>query len=506
MKAQVKSCMTAGVAIVGAGAIALTPIAPTPPNAYARTTGVANVDLLAYSPPSLPMTNDLVAAIQTITQGPGQSALRVWEAAFITPLRMLAIPGAIPQGPEAVQLALASLIVNLVDGPLWAADPTIDALKVLLPTLSADITNFRNNVLWQGTQDINAFLLNLLGLPDPETAANAPIVAANPLAQPIADLLALKQGLGTSALRFAEAALITPLRILDIPGAIPQGPEAVQLAVASLIVNLVDGPLWVADPMIDALKAVLPAASAGITDFRNNVLWQATQDINSTLLGILGLPDPEKIGQQPEPNNPEPGVLNNQTESNAGGESLDSVTSTRGALRSLRNAFVVGGKGVAVEDVAVKDVAVEDVVVKDVAVKDVSVKDVAVEGVVVKDVVVGGKGVAVEGVAVKDVAVKDVAVKDVAVKDVVVKGSPADSAVGTDGSAATADSDSSQSKRAVAKTNRQAVKTERQLQRATAKADRQAAKADRQQQRQAAKADNSNGAGSSTKAVGAHRK
>jgi hypothetical protein len=310
MKAQVKSCMTAGIAMVGAGAIAMTPIAPLPPSAYARTAVVENVNLLAYSPnaPLAYSPNALVAANQaidprnafqdlfTLAQGLGDSGLRFGEAVVITPGRMLAVLTAMAQGPEAVKFALASLIVNLVDGPLWVADPTINALKAVLPAFSANITNFRNNVLWQGTQDVNAFLLNLLGLPDPEHPE---------LPAPKSGLLSFVEGLGASALRFAEAVVITPGRALAVLAAMPQGPEAVKFALASLCVNLIDGPLWVADPTINGLKALFPALATDITNFRNNVLWQATQDINAFKLNLLGLPDPE----HPELPTPKSGLL-----------------------------------------------------------------------------------------------------------------------------------------------------------------------------------------------------
>jgi hypothetical protein len=52
MKAQVKNYVTAGIAIVGASAIAVTPISAVPPNQMVRATDVESVNLLAQPTPS----------------------------------------------------------------------------------------------------------------------------------------------------------------------------------------------------------------------------------------------------------------------------------------------------------------------------------------------------------------------------------------------------------------------------------------------------------------------
>lgn len=337
MKANVKSYMTAGVAIVGAGAIAMTPIAPPPaaPNSGIRT---YEVSLTAMSEaaearqqqfalasmsggdpfaglmdfiegsvaawkapgprPYVPV-HGLIDGLGHIGQGVVATGLRLGETAIITPLRFLALAGAFAggTGPQAVK----DLVANLVDGPLWVADPVFYALRDALPAPLGGpgglIEQFRNGI-WAGTQEINAFIL------DPGAAVRAFVegtMAAYkapgprpyvPVGGPFDGMARVVEGSIATGMRFIEASIVTPLRVLALAGQIAEGNGVV--ALRELITNIVDGPLWVVDPVLYGLRDAVPAVFGGgpghlIEQFRNG-LWQLTERINEVVTSLLQTP------------------------------------------------------------------------------------------------------------------------------------------------------------------------------------------------------------------------
>lgn len=341
MKSSAKSYMSAGVAIVGAGVIAAGPIAPLPDNApfasrtqeFTMLAHVAAADpntefhnllagfdpaaalrafiegtLLAYSRPGpvpyTPVTGPLDGASR-IGEGVLASGLRFGANFVITPVRFVELIGAIAQGQGAP--ALSALVENLVDGPLWTVDPVLYALRDALPAPLGGpdgyIENFRNE-LWKATQEINA------ALHDPTGAVRDFVEATllaysrpgpvpfTPVTGPFDGLARVSEGLIASGMRLVAAAIMTPLGFVQLAGAIAQGNGAQGLSV--LIENLVDGPLWVADPLLYGLRDALPAPLGGpgdlVEDFRNGI-WAASEQINSAIRAILGLPEPN-AGQQ----------------------------------------------------------------------------------------------------------------------------------------------------------------------------------------------------------------
>ncbi|BBZ64329.1 alpha/beta hydrolase family protein [Mycolicibacterium monacense] len=110
-----------------------------------------------YTPPSGPVDSAF-----DVTEGLSASALRLLAATVLGPTRLAALAEG---GPEA----LADLIENTVDAPLWIADPALYGLRDALPEDAADtVTEFRDS-LWTLTERINEALLGAL-----EDLPNAP--------------------------------------------------------------------------------------------------------------------------------------------------------------------------------------------------------------------------------------------------------------------------------------------------------------------------------------------
>ena len=132
---------------------------------------------------------------------------------------------------------------------------------------------------------------------DPDTSANAG--APSPV-------VTLGLGVGGSATRLAESFVLTPLTPVAVLAAVAEG-KPLNQALYEGIRNNVDGPLWTADPTIDAVAKVLPPALGGGTDgvhesdngtdgaiinFRDDVLWKTTAAIRTPIRDALGATDP----------------------------------------------------------------------------------------------------------------------------------------------------------------------------------------------------------------------
>ena len=122
MKERVQGCVTVGVAMVGAGALALAPMAPQPA-VQMRAVEVSKVNLLAET---LPTT--LQAKLAELGAGVGESGLRLAQSSLQGLLGPIALAQALGDD-EAVK----AIIADYVDGPLYVADPTIFALDNVLP-------------------------------------------------------------------------------------------------------------------------------------------------------------------------------------------------------------------------------------------------------------------------------------------------------------------------------------------------------------------------------------
>ena len=279
MNTRVQCGVTAGVAIVGAGLMAVAPL--TVPSTVAQpTTHVTGVELAAA-------TNPLEELAEGLTQT-GQNAA---GAAALSPLSPAVAAIALAGGDSDL---LYSVIRQSIDAPLWAADPTINALAAVLPAPlgggKADETaepgdgaliQFRDNVLWAATNAIRTPIGQALGAHEP-----------NPNENPVATFAG---ALGKSGERFVEGAALAPLGLIPIVQAIAEGNEA-DLYVA--IRQYIDAPLWVADPVLgtdpdaqvppEGLKALLPDRADDIQDFRDGVLWNATNTTRTAVANVLG--------------------------------------------------------------------------------------------------------------------------------------------------------------------------------------------------------------------------
>jgi hypothetical protein len=346
MQVNVKSYMTAGVAMVGAGAIALAPISP-PADTSDKGVGTYEVSLAAAShfqqqqdafaaslasnpissliegiidaykaPGNRPYeaTTGIIDGVVHIGQGVAASGLRFGDAMIRTPLRFAALPFAFlgGTGPEAV----SDLITNLVDGPLWVIDPILYGLRDSLPApfggTDGIIQKFRDQVLWMGTQEINDFIANPAGalrsfvdgiMSAYAAPGNRPYEAVT---GPFASMGHITEGFIASGMRFVEAAIITPLRFAYLPLAFANGtgPQAV----SQFITDLVDGPLWVADPILYGLRDALPSPFGGPGDsvmlnFRNG-LWALTEQINDAIGSLFGAPAAPAVNELSEKSGP----------------------------------------------------------------------------------------------------------------------------------------------------------------------------------------------------------
>lgn len=294
MYVGVKQSMTAATALLAAGAItigpAISPVSAQAPEAL-RSAHVADISLLASPDP--------IAAFEGFTE----SGLRLIQAVAQLPLAAVAAGLAIADGDPQ---AFYNSIRQVIDAPLWVIDPALGidqtslsggGLAALFPDQAGDIQAFRNDVLWAATNQFRSSIADLLGVADTST----PLDVLTPLA-------GFAAGVADSAFRLAEGLVLAPFgplkAIMDIVGGMEPN-----LAVYNMLNNYISAPLWVADSFMGTgptqqtvpigLKALLPNRADGIQDFRNDVLWKATNSVREVVRDALGV-DPSE-----NPNNPQ---------------------------------------------------------------------------------------------------------------------------------------------------------------------------------------------------------
>jgi hypothetical protein len=329
MKASAKTYMTAGVALVGAGVIAASPVTPTPANSedatrshevalMAATQTQREIDaamallegfepggaveafingtLEAFNKPG-PVPYDPVTGpidgLSRIGQGFAASGLRLGATA-LAPLRLIELGQAIADGNGTE--GFAALVENIVDAPLWVVDPALYGLRDALPAPLGGpdgvIENFRNQ-LWKLTEEINA------GLQDPGAAVQGFVkqtieaferpgpVAYEEVTGPIDGLSRVAEGAIATVLRIATATVLGPVGVVQAAAAFAQGDTDKALAAVE---NLVDGPLWAVDPALYGLRDALPAPLGGpkafVENFRNG-LWSGTERINGAIRDVV---------------------------------------------------------------------------------------------------------------------------------------------------------------------------------------------------------------------------
>jgi hypothetical protein len=296
VKEHVQGYVTAGVALLGAGVIAATPAAP--PSEVVRASGDA-VNLMA-------------SPIEILAGGIGQSAVNLAESFVLTSQGLIPITEAIAAADQTTNPELYGAIRNYIDGPLFVIDPTLAAINAVVPppvgggtgdfqqTSDSAIKAFRVQYLFGPTQAARDIFADALAVDD----AGVPIPGVSPSAA-----VTLALGVGGSALRLSESIAQAQLIPITIAADVASG-TAFNQAVYNAVRNVIDAPLYIADPTIDALAKVLPAPVGGtdgdptqdlpnatgtdgdLIHFRDNVLWKATSDIRTPIRDALGAHDP----------------------------------------------------------------------------------------------------------------------------------------------------------------------------------------------------------------------
>lgn len=298
MPVGVKQSMTGATALLAAGAIAIGPaIGPVGAQAPAalRAAQVADINLMA--------TPDPIAALEGFTE----SGLRLVQGIAELPVAAIAAALAIADGDPQ---AFYNSIRQVIDAPLWVIDPALGinqtsltgkGLAALFPDHADDIQAFRNDVLWAATDSFRSSIADLLGVEDTST----PLDVLTPLAGFAAGAL-------DSGYRLVEGLALAPFAplkaIVDIAGGMEPN-----VAVYNMLDSFISAPLWVADSFMGTgptqqaipigLKALLPNRAEGIQDFRNDVLWKATNSVREVVREALGV-DPSE-----NPNNPQTALV-----------------------------------------------------------------------------------------------------------------------------------------------------------------------------------------------------
>jgi hypothetical protein len=114
---------------------------------------------------------------------------------------------------------------------------------------------------------------------------------------------ALVEGLAESGIRAGSGVALAPISPILAGAALASGDNQ---RAYSVIRQSIDAPLWAADPAINGLAAALPAPLGGgtadnqgnqpgdgaIVQFRDNVLWAATNAIRTPIRDALGAAEP----------------------------------------------------------------------------------------------------------------------------------------------------------------------------------------------------------------------
>lgn len=280
MHVDVKQSMTAATALLAAGAITISPVIAQAPEALRAAH--ADVSLVASPNP--------IAALE----GFAESGLRLAQGLALLPLAPIAAALAVADGDTQ---AFYNAIRQVIDAPLWVIDPALGinqtnltgkGLAALFPDQADDIQAFRNDVLWAATNQFRSSIADFLGVADTST----PLDVLTPLA-------GFAAGIADSGFRLAQGLVLAPLAPLNAIMEIAGGVEP-NVAVFNMLDSFISAPLWVADPFMGTgpanqvtpigLKALLPNRADGIQEFRNDVLWKATDDVREFVREALGVP------------------------------------------------------------------------------------------------------------------------------------------------------------------------------------------------------------------------
>lgn len=288
-KDRVQGCVAAGVALVGAGVMAVSAVAPQAPNVLKAQNAQVELAAVISGPPA-----ELFAL----------SGVRAAQAFVGAPLGFAAAAAALAEGDD---VKAYQALEAVIDGPLWAADPAIYALDDLFPAPiggqpvneqtgpnTSAITQFRANVLIAARDALRDFANQAVGTTGATgattLAATQPTYTDGP-----AELLLL------SAQRGVQTFLGAPLGIAAAAVALSEGRNG---DAYDILEDVVDGPLWAADPAIYAFDDLFPAPIGGdpntptepgtgaITQFRAQVLIAARDALRGVARELTGTTAP----------------------------------------------------------------------------------------------------------------------------------------------------------------------------------------------------------------------
>lgn len=283
MNSRVSSSLTACVAVAGASVIAMTPV--------------------VASPPTPPRVLDAATSLTASFAGMNQLGLaflagqRLADQFVQAPLTPLVLAAQLAAGDNE---RLFSQIRQIVDSPLYVADPLIEAIAITLPdefgggsdhettTTAGDgaFMQFRNNELLGLRDAVNAQFASALGVDKPWPNENY--------------TAALAAGMQESAVRAVNGAVLGVVGLAAVAEAMASG-DNVELYKA--IRSYIDAPQWVIDPTIEGLAEALPESLGGGTNgdptdptgdgalmqFRNNQMLGARNAVRVAAANVLGV-------------------------------------------------------------------------------------------------------------------------------------------------------------------------------------------------------------------------
>ena len=342
MTTHTTSRRTAAIAL--AGAIAMAALAPAteipgiaPDSAFSVALAAATNPLQAFIEDvttqveisgaervNTPNPVELADAPAHIAAGLVASVIRTGQGIVLAPQQFSALVSAISSGDDATASAA---IRDIIDGPLWAADPTLLSLWEAAPSPiggegepTGAVWNFREQ--WRGAAlDLEDFILNAL-YPASTSGLAAAAATPNPLQAFIDDVKNqvsisgatrvnamntvpsedaashIAAGLAASAIRTVQGLVLAPQQITKLVTALSTSDED---GASAAIVDLIDGPLWSADPALLSVWEAAPKPIGGegigagaVWQFRES--WRTTGNtIESNVLDALKLPKPPKL-------------------------------------------------------------------------------------------------------------------------------------------------------------------------------------------------------------------
>ncbi|WKG04420.1 hypothetical protein [Mycolicibacterium sp. HK-90] len=255
------------------------------------------------SPPTPPRILDASTSLTASFEGMNQLGLaflagqRLADQFVQAPLTPLVLAAQLAAGDNE---RLFSQIRQIVDSPLYVADPLIEAIAITLPeefgggsdhetTTTAgdgDFMQFRNNELLGLRDAINTQFASALGVEAPWPNENY--------------TAALAAGMQESAVRAVNGAVLGVVGLAAVAEAMASG-DNVELYKA--IRSYIDAPQWVIDPTIEGLAEALPESLGGGTNgdptdptgdgalmqFRNNQMLGARNAVRVATANVLGV-------------------------------------------------------------------------------------------------------------------------------------------------------------------------------------------------------------------------